>query len=346
MPVFLKGLSMDKEAKATVHFANKIQDALINLHRYRYIELLSQMGNLAGLLKDMASESKKLSLALSHNWLYAAENSSDGVKRVVDEVSYNITNLKQLIDKPAVDVPNLSFIFEELKQLQEEFDQTEFDKAGNTISVVTEPITLEDTDLGPFKIQLELKKLSELYKTNPYHCIALEPYPAATNEEVTHPHVSGERLCEGDGYAAIRSALEQARLVDFFSIVKSILNTYSPDSPYVALEDWQGIACYDCGGMIDRESTYYCYSCDRDFCENCSSYCRYCEETCCLGCGGYCPNCEEFVCKNCLKTCAECGETFCKLCMENDVCENCKEEQEELESTDEDSKDNNLRIAG
>ncbi len=41
----------------------------------------------------------------------------------------------------------------------------------------------------------------------------------------------------------IRTALEQGRLCDFFSLVRSILNTYSPDSPYVSLYDWCGVAC-------------------------------------------------------------------------------------------------------
>ncbi|MGA2916611.1 MAG: hypothetical protein ABSE89_11355 [Sedimentisphaerales bacterium] len=335
---------MDKETRSLTYFANKIQDSLIKLNSSRYPELLSQMGNLAELLKDMASESKKLSIALSHNWLLAADSCSGGIIRVVDDVSYCITTLKQLTDKTAVEVPSLFFIFDELKHLEQEFDQMEFNKAENTISLVTDPITLEDVDLGPFKIQLDLKKLSELYKNTPYHCIALEPNPAATNDEVTHPHVSNERLCEGDGSAAIRSALEQARLGDFFNIVKSILNTYSPDSPYVSLEDWSGIACYDCGCMIDSENTFYCHSCERDFCDNCASYCRSCDETCCMGCGGNCPNCDEFVCRNCIKTCSECGENFCKLCMEDDVCENCKEQQEESENTDEN--ENKFKIAG
>jgi hypothetical protein len=344
MPVFLKGFPMDNNLKNLVHFANKVQDSLIKLRCCRYIELLNQLGTFAESIKDIANLSRKLSTSLSHNWLSAADDCSAGINRVVDDISYCITNLKQLLDKPVVEIPTLSFILEELRQLQQEFGQIDFQKGEKTISVVTEPITLQDTDLGPFKIQLELKKLSELYKTSPYLCIALEPNPAATNEEVTHPHVSNERLCEGDGYTAIRAALEQARLIDFFSIVKSILNTYSPDSPYISLDDWSGVACYDCGGMIDSESTYYCYSCDRDFCESCSSYCRSCDETCCLGCGGNCPSCEEFVCRNCIKTCSECGETFCKMCMEDDVCKNCKEEQKELENTDEN--ENKFKIAG
>jgi len=335
---------MDKETRGLIYFANEIQDSLMKINSSRYLELLSQTGNLTELLKDMAGESKKLSIALSHNWLLAADNCSSRMIRVVDDVSYCITNLKQLTDKTAIEVPSLSFIFDELKHLEQEFDQMEFNKAENTISLVTDPITLEDVDLGPFKIQLNIKKLSDLYNGSPYSCIALEPNPAATNDEVTHPHVSNEKLCEGEGSAALRSALEQARLIDFFSIVKSILNTYSPDSPYVSLEDWSGIACYDCGGMIDSDSTYYCNSCDRDYCESCSSYCHSCDETRCLGCGSNCPSCDEFICHNCIKTCAECGETFCKMCMKDDVCENCKEEQKELENTDEN--ENKFKIAG
>ena len=335
---------MDNNLKNLVHFANKVQDSLIKLRCCRYVEILNQLGTFTESINDIAHLSKKLSTSLSHNWLSAADDCSAGINRVVDDVSYCITNLKQLLDKPAVEIPTLSFIFDELKHLEQEFDQTEFNKAENTISIVTDSITLEDIDLGPFKIQLKLTKPSDLYKDSSYLCIALEPNPAATNDEVTHPHVSNERLCEGDGSAAIRSALEQARLIDFFSIVKSILNTYSPDSPYVSLEDWSGIGCYDCGGMIDSDSAYYCNSCDRDYCESCSSYCHSCDETRCLGCGSNCPSCDEFICHNCIKTCAECGETFCKMCMKDDVCENCKEEQKELENTDEN--ENKFKIAG
>lgn len=341
---------MDKDTKNLIHFANRFHDILTRLHSYRYIEVLSQLTNLAGLFKSMAGDSRKLSVALSRNWLSAADNCSGSIKRLTDDVTFHISKARQLLDKPAVRVPELSFIFEELRQLRLEFNEVDLDKKADTISVFTEPVTLEDVYLGPFRIQLEMNSLPELYKNTPYYCIALDPNPAAANEEVTHPHVSGERLCEGDGFVAIRSALEQGRLVDFFNIIRSILNTYNPDSPYVSLEDWSGISCYDCGCVTGSENIYYCYYCDRDYCESCSSYCRSCDETCCLGCGGNCPNCDEFVCRNCIKTCPECGETFCKMCMEDDVCEYCKEqqEQEELENIENetDTKEDNLRVAG
>jgi hypothetical protein len=51
--------------------------------------------------------------------------------------------------------------------------------------VVTESITLEGIALGPFKIQLELNKLDQLYSSSPYRVIALEPNPAATDSAVS-----------------------------------------------------------------------------------------------------------------------------------------------------------------
>ncbi len=52
-----------------------------------------------------------------------------------------------------------------LHRLQERVHKVhdiEFDNEANTLSVMTDSITLEDVYLGPFKIQLNLKKLGEL----------------------------------------------------------------------------------------------------------------------------------------------------------------------------------------
>ena len=48
-----------------------------------------------------------------------------------------------------------------------------------------------------------------------------------------------ERLCEGDGRSAIRQALAQGRLLDFFMLVAGGLRTYNAESPFVALEIWE-----------------------------------------------------------------------------------------------------------
>jgi hypothetical protein len=334
MPIFLKGFPME-EVINIIRVANRVQDALISLRKHRYVELLNPLVTTADKIREIASESKRLTISLTHGWFHATDCCCNSINRLLDDISYNISRTKQLIDKPSEEIPSLSTIIEELKQLKQEFGGMEFDKAEDAISVETGPITLEDVYLGPFRIRLELKKLAELYKGNPYYCIALDPHPATTNEEVTHPHVSNDILCEGEGSAAISSALEQGRLCDFFLMVKGILNNYSPDSPYVSLDEWDGEPCYECGYIMNSENSYYCSFCDHGFCEECTTCCLCCDETVCAGCMQRCSYCEEAVCPNCMTRCIECGSYCCKSCIENDVCPNCKEE---LENENEDQR--------
>jgi len=317
-----------EDIKNLIRMADKIQEALIRLKHGRYLELMRQLTIFAGQLQELTTQSRKMGASLANGWFSAAERCCKGVSTQLNDIPHSVSRIRQLTDAPQKEIPKLSSLVDELNQVQEEFGSLELDNAESTISVITEPITLDDVYLGPFRIQLELKKFSELYQNSPYCVIALSPNPAATDETVTHPHVSNEKLCEGDGCVTIRTALEQGRLCDFFTMVRSILNTYNPDSPYVSLDDWSGEPCYDCGYVASRDDTYYCYSCEHDFCSQCSTYCRFCEETVCLGCSAECPHCEEMVCQKCIRRCTECEELCCKSCLEENVCPNCKEEME------------------
>ena len=97
-------------------------------------------------------------------------------------------------------------IFRDLTALQEEFSEVECNLKRPTISVVTQEVTLEGVELGRFEIILDLRCLDE---HQPYEVTALDPSPAASNADVTHPHVETGKLCEGEGRAAIRAALSQ-----------------------------------------------------------------------------------------------------------------------------------------
>ena len=306
----------------------------MRIRNSRYMELLNQLTSIADNLSDITKQSRRLRLSVDHGWLSAANECCDVVNRFGDDISYYLSQFKQITEKPLQEVPTLSILVEDLKQLQQEFGKMNFDKKANTLSVITEPITLEDVYLGPFEIKLELNRLAELYKSAPYNCIALDPHPAGPSEDVTHPHVSGDKLCEGEGYASIRAALEQGRICDFFTIARGILNTYSPDSPYVSLDNWEGEACYECGYTVDSENSYYCGFCDHTYCEQCSTYCPHCDETVCLGCVGKCEVCEDQICPNCVRKCSECGALCCQSCLEEDLCPKCVEE---LEKKDEQS---------
>lgn len=317
-----------RETKTLVLMANRIQEALMELKHSRYLEWMNRLTAFTGQTHEFTVETSKMQASLTHGWFSAADRCCTRTNTLLSDISYSISQIQQLSKRPRTDVPKLSVLVDELNQVQYEFGNIDFDKAENRVSVVTEPIILEDVALGPFKIQLDLNKFTEINKDRPYCIIALNPNPAATDDSVTHPHVSGTKLCEGDGSAAISASLEQGRLSDFFTMVRNILSTYNPESPHVSLYDWDGIACYECGYTMSSENTYYCYFCEYDYCSDCSTYCRQCEQTVCLSCSVQCPNCDELVCRNCMSACTDCEESCCASCLEEGLCPSCREKME------------------
>ena len=130
----------------------------------------------------------------------------------------------------------------------------------------------------------------------PYRVIALDPNPAAKCESITHPHVRDEHLCAGNGYDAIRSALEQGRLYDFFMLVNRVLHTYARGEAYSELNDWQGIRCADCDATTSEESRRACPECEAWICEDCGHACQSCDQDCCGQCAAQCPRCRQWHC--------------------------------------------------
>lgn len=317
-----------EDKKSLVQVAGRVLESLTRLRHSRYLELMRRLTTSVGQLQELAAESRKMGISVTRGWFSAADRCCSRTSRLLIDTSYSISQAKQFTESQQKKTLTLSLLVAELTQVEDEFGSVDFDKGEDAISVVTDPIALDDVPLGPFKIQLGLNKFGELYKARPYHVIALNPNPSSRDEGVTHPHVSGEKLCEGDGAAAITASLEQGRLSDFFTMIRSILNTYNPDSPYVALNDWDGVPCHDCGYTMTSEDTYFCEYCDHDYCHECSTYCRQCEETVCLGCSGQCPHCEEPRCKDCISKCTKCEELCCEDCLEEGICPTCKEEME------------------
>lgn len=165
-PFLLKGHIM-KDRKNLARMANRIQEALMKLKHGRYLELIRQLTSLAGQLQQLTAESRKMGTSLAKGWLSAAERCCKSVSRLLGDIQYSIPRIRPLAERPQKETSTLSALVAELDALEDEFGGIEFDASENTISVVTEPIILEDIYLGPFKIQLELKKLSELYQSSP-----------------------------------------------------------------------------------------------------------------------------------------------------------------------------------
>lgn len=319
-----------KKQKSLIKLSNMLLDALKELQLVRLYNIRSSLENFSYKCSEATKDSHLFYAAVERGWLCSAEKIRTRANRNLTDFSYQLQSFKGLIDSGQVKLPNLSCIYAEFEQLELDLGQFRFDINEKSISVVTDPVTLKDIPLGPFEIKLFIDQICNIYTDSPYRIIALNPNPAGSNDSVTHPHVSDERLCEGDAVVTIRKSIEQGRICDFFMIIVNILQTYNPDSPYVSLDDWQGVCCYDCGRTEAEDESYYCEFCDRDYCAHCSTYCQICDITICLGCAFECPSCGKPVCIECTTSCRDCEEVLCKDCLNEEcLCSSCQEQRKE-----------------
>jgi len=161
--------------------------------------------------------------------------------------------------------------------------------------------------------------------------VAQDPCQPTNNEDITHPHVSGDHLCAGDALYPINAALTEGRLSDFFLLVRSVLQTYNPESAYVKLEEWDGRACDECGYVTNDDNLYCCDRCDCSVCDECSRCCNFCSCSLCRSCSLTSTVSDEYMCKRCATTCTQCE---CKCAAdetEDGLCPSCLEERDESE---------------
>ena len=223
-------------------------------------------------------------------------------------------------------------IYRDLLAVEDEFEEINFDRKRRWLSVTTEPIELEGIYLGPFEIRLIWGPTPDR-EVPTYRVIARDPHPAESRDNVTHPHVLDEVLCEGDGKHAIRQAFAQGRLLDFFTLVAGVLRNYNPESPFVELAMWYGQSCSDCGTVVSEDESFTCQRCDETVCRECEVCCPGCDDSCCSNCIAACAACDETFCSHCLSRCAHCHASVCSGCLEDERCTNCHDD-EELESVD------------
>ena len=130
--------------------------------------------------------------------------------------------------------PTVSAVYQDLLALRNEFDDVEIDPKAHELAVTTDTIELDGVLLGDFQIRLDWSQIGLV--SQPYRVVALDPHPASRRDDVTHPHVQDERLCEGDGRAAIAAALAEGRFYEFFLLVNQLLHNYGHGSAFVELD--------------------------------------------------------------------------------------------------------------
>jgi len=277
---------------------------------------LSQRASQAGLLHASRRSRRQLCSSLCH----LRQELLEAESRIGDSLTVsNPTSAKE--------------IYLDLLALQREFDEVKVDRPNKTLTVTTEPLELEDIYLGPFEICLDWQHPTQRVPLN-YSVIAQDPHPASSDPDVTHPHVQHESVCEGDGSAAVNSALQQGRLLDFFTIVANLLRTYNASSPYVSLSSWNGVECADCGILASDDDSCRCDECETAICIPCNRECTDCHRAMCSECVSSCTGCDESHCDSCLKICSACNDDYCNSCLEEEMCRGCHDDNEHEGATD------------
>ncbi len=327
---------MDQRRKYLLRVASAIQTGLLRQPHPRLADAEATLSRLCGQLDYLKQATHKLSLCRQYGWHLAAQQLLQGLRYTVQELGVEVTRSEQVVQEPAAPSPPLGQLYEELIQTEQEFDEVEYRRSEGKLVVTTAPIVLEDVRLGRFEIQLVLERLGAPDQRDALRIVALEPNPAASDERVTHPHVSNEGLCAGDASAALRTALISGRICDVFLLARSVLENYNSGSPFVSLENWDGTACSDCGYCASAGDTFCCEGCQQDYCEECISSCQACDMTLCRGCLRKCPLCDEYVCESCLQACHRCGARACSACLDDNVCPACIEKEKRNEQGNDD----------
>ena len=280
---------------------------------------------------------RKLEIARNRRWWGALKELREEAWNVLGDLIGELETGRRMLDPDARQpvISSTQEIYRDCAALKDEFFEIKCDLRDQTLSVTTEPITLEETELGAFEIRLSY---SSADRDLSYEVIAVDPNPSTKSDEITHPHVESNCLCAGDGRVAIKHALQQGRLLDFFLVVRQVLDSYNPSSAYAELDKWYGQSCPDCGAEACDDDLCTCEDCETRVCGDCSRYCAQCSVNLCGECCSHCENCQESTCRHCLTNCSACKTFICKGCLENDddtICPECLKEKEEAASSPE-----------
>ncbi|MFW6061173.1 MAG: hypothetical protein ACOC93_00035 [Planctomycetota bacterium] len=311
---------MSMTQRQRIRIAHAIRRQLRCQQRQRWRMLRGRLSAACEQLQQLETLRRRLAICESRDWQATGRRLAGDLRAVLRRAPYSLQDVQQAMYSCGGEIPPAAEIYRDLLQLEQEFGLLRYDADDHVLVATTDAIELREVYLGPFEIQLRLDGLAEWMHGRIFRIVATDPHPAASDDRVTHPHVSNQQLCPGDAGAAIETALSEGRICDFFLLVRSILTHYNPDSPFVPLDNWSGMACYDCGYVTAPEEMLWCSACERDFCQDCATCCPCCDEVACLGCLQRCEACEEPVCDSCLASCPACGRPICDACLQESLC--------------------------
>jgi len=193
------------------------------------------------------------------------------------------------------------------------------------VTSISKDIILQDINFGRFEILPPLSDYFISHFVDEIQTIPQEPnYAPDCGVAYSHPHVSHNIICIGDGKAPCANALAEGRIADYFDIVNTVLNTYGENNgPHVSIDAWKYSSCYDCGNTLYEEYPCELPGCDHIICDECTVACN-CDNCFCNFHDDLnsCEDCGCELCPNCIERCKVCKEYQCNSCI--DECNKCK----------------------
>ena len=304
-------------------------------------DFITHVGNIADDTQRLSNLNFHRRFCIQHDFAFATNHVNQLIESVLSVVAAEIDSIRQIVNPPVS--TTFKDILAELNAIEADFGKWQFDFQEKYLVITTDEITLENIDLGEFDIYLPIVADGH----NKIKAIARDPNPAASNSDVTHPHVNKDIICLGDGKTAVWNSIKDGRFSDAFQLCVNILNTYSPSSPYIKLEEWGDsndmISCQNCDEECNEEEMCNCDTCRNYVCENCyagncshrncyNAMCISCVTMCCY-CGERfcsehddltkCDKCEEKFCKDCISSCDICDGWYCHQCQTLGECKEC-----------------------
>jgi hypothetical protein len=301
--------------KPLVRVARRLQDVwhrAVTLAERDLDQLLTAFDNRQQLALQQAR--RRLDLARTAKLLLIQPDLCRQVLACTQELYKAADLLQTRLERPMPFVPPIRFLLDELRQIEADFGGLTVDWKGKAVCAVTEPITLEGVYLGPFALRFCWERLTQAADHFCFDIVAMDPHPADSNSNVTHPHVSRHQICAGDAAMPVKAALGQGRLADAFHLLRSVLLTYNAHSPHVHLAEWGGTRCHDCGRAVSVDDLSTCEGCNDDLCADCTSVCSACGNSRCSHCLTACMVCEEEFCGRCLLRTAISRRRCCAVC--------------------------------
>jgi len=325
-----------EERRAIVRAGRRLEEVYVARQREMLARRLSPIGPLLEYSLSEVVHAEKCRLhAGGYGWRVAAEHAEARLIRALDHLARQADGIASQQRRFWPETPSLRELYEELLAARDEFGGIEVE-SSDEIAVTTEPIWLRGIHFGPFRIVLSL---AEIVHSDPeywYSLDAIDPNVAAADSSVTHPHVSKGVLCAGEATLSIRKALAAGRLSEFFVLVRSVLRTYNPGSPYVRLQEWEGVSCSDCGYTTSEESGLCCPGCEEFVCDDCLRSCSACGEARCRSCLTLSDLSDDWACPDCEAECDGCGRHCVKTELDEGLCPECQKENNDEESAEDD----------